>query len=201
MAKGRDVMAMLQLLPGVVDDNTGSETLGQFGMPTMGGVRPAYSALNIDGISGNTARGRTAESPINMDAIAEVKVLTNSYPAEYGTASGMVVNIVTKGGTQQFHGGAYYYNRNEAFNANNFFNNRQGIDRAALPLQHHRLQPRRPHLHGPSHFNTNKQKLFFFFSQEILPNQSPNSVLNFTVPTALERARQLLPKLQELPPR
>src|SRR5205807_2224888 len=64
MAKGRDVMALLQLLPGAVDDATGSETLGQFSMPTMGGVRPAYGALNIDGISGNTARGRTAESPI-----------------------------------------------------------------------------------------------------------------------------------------
>src|SRR5436853_199119 len=118
MAKGRDVMALLQLLPGAVDDATGSETLGQFSLPTMGGVRPAYSALNIDGISGNTARGRTAESPINMDAIAEVKVLTNSYPAQYGTASGMVVNLVTKGGTRDFHGSAYYYNRNEAFNAN-----------------------------------------------------------------------------------
>src|SRR5262249_59732657 len=60
MAKGRDVMSLLQLLPGAVDDNTGSETLGQFSIPTMGGTRPAYSALNVDGISGNTARGRTA---------------------------------------------------------------------------------------------------------------------------------------------
>jgi hypothetical protein len=186
MAKGRDVMALLQLLPGVVDDATGSETLGQFQTPTVGGVRQYYNALNIDGISGNTARGRTAESPINMDAISEVKVLTNSYPAEYGTAAGMVINLVTKGGTQKFRGSAYYYNRNEAYNANTFFNNRQSVLR-----QRYRYNTSGYNLGGPiywpNHFNTNKQKLFFFFSQEILPNQSPNSLRTYTVPTELER--------------
>jgi hypothetical protein len=188
MAKGRDVMALLQLLPGAVDDATGSETLGQFSMPTMGGVRPAYGALNIDGISGNTARGRTAESPINMDAIAEVKVLTNSYPAQYGTASGMVVNVVTKGGTNTFHGSGYYYNRNEDYNANTFFNNRAA---PYIPRQRYRYNTVGYNVGGPVYiphkYNVNKDKLFFFFSQEILPNQSPNSVRNFTVPTELER--------------
>src|SRR5689334_15915934 len=125
-ARGRDVMALLQTLPGVVDDNTGGDTLGQYSTPTMSGTRSFYNSLNIDGISGNTARGRTAESPLNMDAIAELKVLQNSYPAEYGPSAGGVISIVTKGGTQQFHGAAYYYNRNEAFNANTFFNNRAG---------------------------------------------------------------------------
>jgi hypothetical protein len=186
MARGRDVMALLQLMPGVVDDATGGDTLGQFGTPTMQGVRSFYNSLNIDGISGNTARGRTAEAPINMDAIAEVKVLGNSYAAEYGTGAGGVINLVTKSGTQRFRGGAYYYNRNEAFNANNFFNNRQGIDR-----QRYRYNTVGWNLGGPiyipKHFNTNRQKLFFFFSMEYLPNQQPNSVSNFTVPTALER--------------
>jgi hypothetical protein len=186
MARGRDVMSLLQLLPGVVDDSTGGDTLGQFSTPTMDGTRSFYNSLNIDGISGNTARGRTAESPINMDAIAEVKVLANTYTAESGTAAGAVINIVTKSGTQTFHGGAYYYNRNEAFNANNFFNNRQGIAR-----QRYRYNTEGANLGGPiyipGHFNTNKQKFFFFFSQEYLPNQQPNAVGNFTVPTALER--------------
>ncbi len=186
MAKGRDVMALLQLLPGAVDDATGSETLGTFSIPSMGGTRAAYSSLNIDGISGNTARGRTAESPINMDAIAEVKVMTNSYPAEYGTASGTVINLVTKGGTQKIQGGAYYYNRNEAFNANTFFNNRQKIAR-----QRYRYNTTGVNLGGPifvpGRFNNNKDKLFFYFSMEVLPNQSPNSLRNYTVPTELER--------------
>src|SRR6185436_1965686 len=71
MSRGRDVMALLQILPGVVDDATGGDTLGAFGTPTMQGVRQQYNSLNVDGISGNTARGSNAQSPINMDAIAE----------------------------------------------------------------------------------------------------------------------------------
>jgi hypothetical protein len=186
MARGRDVMAMLQILPGVVNDATGSDVLGQFSTPTMSGGRAHYNALNIDGISGNTARGRTAEAPINLDAISEVKVLQNSFAAEYGPSAAGVINLVTKSGTQQFHGGVYYYNRNEAFNANNFFNNYQGI-----PRQRYRYNTVGESLGGPvyipKHFNTNRQKLFFFFSQEIDPNQTPNPISNFTVPTALER--------------
>lgn len=186
MSRGRDVMSLLQILPGVVNDSTGGDTLGQFSTPTMQGMRNNYNALNIDGISGNTARGQTAESPINMDAIAEVKVLTNSYTAEYGTASGGVINLVTKNGTQRFHGSAYYYNRNEAFNANEFFNNRQDI-----PRQRYRFNTMGYNIGGPifwpGKFNTNKEKLFFFFSQEILPNQRPESRRTYTVPTELER--------------
>jgi hypothetical protein len=186
MARGRDVMSLLQILPGVINDNTGGDTLGQFTTPTMSGTRAEYNALNIDGISGNTARGKNAQSPINLDAIAEVKVLQNSYTAKYGTASGGIINLVTKSGTQSFHGGAYYYNRNEAFNANDFFNNRGGIAR-----QRYRYNTEGTFLGGPvfipNHFNTSKQRLFFFFSQEYLPNQSPNPANTFTVPTALER--------------
>jgi len=188
MARGRDVMALLQVMPGVINDATGSDVLGQFGTPTTEGVRNNYNSLNIDGISGNTARGRTAESPINMDAIAEVKVLTNSYTAEYGTASGAVINLVTRSGGQQFHGGAYYYSRNEDFNADNFFNNRAV---PYVPRPRYRFNTVGYNFGGPiyipRHFNANKQKLFFYFSQEIDPNTTPNSIANLTMPTALER--------------
>jgi hypothetical protein len=184
-SRGRDVMALLQTLPGVVDDNTGSDTLGQYSTPTMSGMRSFYNSLNVDGISGNTARGRTAESPLNMDAIAEIKVMQNSFPAEYGPSAGGVISIVTKGGTQHFHGGVYYYNRNEAFNANNFFNNAAS---PALPTPRYRFNTTGINGGGPiyipGHFNTSKQKLFFYFSLEYLPNQSPNSVAYFNVPTA-----------------
>ncbi len=186
MARGRDVMAMLQILPGVVNDNTGSDVLGQFSTPTMDGMRNNYNSLTIDGISGNTARGSNAQSPINLDAISEVKVFANSYPAEIGPSASGAILIATKSGTQSFHGGVYYYNRNEVFNANSFFNNRQDIAR-----QRYRYNTVGEDLGGPiyipGHFNTSKQKLFFFFSQEIDPNQTPISASNFTVPTALER--------------
>lgn len=194
MARGRDVMAMLQILPGVINDNTGSDVLGQFTTPTMNGTRANYNALNVDGISGNTARGSNAQSPINLDSIEQVVVLSGSYTAEYGTAGGAVINLVTKWGTQTFHGGAYYYMRNEDLNANNFFNNRAGKNAAGdmiTPRPRYRYNTEGSFLGGPiyipRHFNTARQKLFFFFSQEYDPNTTPNATGTFTVPTALER--------------
>ncbi len=186
-ARGRDVMALLQvMMPGVVNDNTGSDVLGQYTTPTMDGTRNNYNALNIDGISGNTARGSNAQSPINMDAISEVTVLANSYTAEFGTAGGGVINLVTKTGTQRFHGSAYYYSRNEDFNANNFFNNRSGIARPRYRYNTEGTNLGGP-IYIPGHFNKNKQKLFFFFSQEYDPNTSPNSLRSYVVPTAEQR--------------
>ena len=64
---------------------------------------------------------------MNLDAVAEVKVLLGNYQAEYGKNSGAVINVITKGGTQQFHGGAYWYKRHEMFNAMSFFNNKNGV--------------------------------------------------------------------------
>ncbi len=186
MARGRDVMAMLQVLPGVINDNTGSDVLGQFTTPTMNGTRANYNALNVDGISGNTARGSNAQSPINLDAIASVTVLTGSYSAEYGTAGGGIINLVTKSGTQTFHGGVYYYNRNEAMNANNYFNNAQDVRRPRYRYNTTGSMLGGP-IYIPGHFNTSKQKLFFFFSQEYDPNTTPNATNDFTVPSALER--------------
>jgi hypothetical protein len=186
MARGRDVMAMLQVLPGVVNDATGSDVLGQFTTPTMDGMRSNYNSLTVDGISGNTARGSNAQSPINLDAIQEVKVQMNSYPAEVGPSASGSIQIVTKSGGQNFHGGLYYYSRNEAFNANNFFNNRQGVARQRYRYNTIGYSFSGP-IYIPGHFNRDKQKLFFFFSQEIDPNTTPNAISNFTVPTALER--------------
>jgi hypothetical protein len=186
MARGRDVMAMLQVLPGVINDNTGSDVLGQFTTPTMNGTRANYNALNVDGISGNTARGSNAQSPINLDAIESVTVLTGSYSAEYGTAGGAIINLVTKSGTQSFHGEVYYYNRNEALNANNYFNNATSTRRPRYRYNTEGSMLGGP-IYIPGHFNTSKQKLFFFFSQEYDPNTTPNATNTFTVPSALER--------------
>ena len=186
MARGRDIMALLQILPGVVNDSTGADVLGQSTTPTIDGGRSNYNTVTLDGVSSNNSTGTTANTPINLDAIAEVKVLANSYSAEIGPSTSGAVLITTKGGTREFHGSLYYYNRNEVFNANNFFNNRQGI-----PRQRYRYNTVGETLGGPiyipKHFNTSRQKLFFFFSQEIDPNQTPLAIRNFTVPTALER--------------
>jgi hypothetical protein len=187
MTRGRDIMGLLVVLPGVVNDSTGGNSLGTFGSPdSISGTRGNYNGMNLDGISGNTRSGDNMETPINIDAIAEVKVLTSNYQAEYGKAAGAVINVVSKGGTQEFHGLGYYYVRNDAFNANNFFSNRQGLKRPR-----YRYNTLGSNIGGPIYipgkFNTDKQQLFFFFSQEYLPNLVPNGPRNYTVPTLLER--------------
>src|SRR5262245_12661506 len=188
MSRGRDVMGLLVILPGVVDDGRGGDSFGVFNSPAaISGTRGVYGAMNMDGISGNTRSGDHLDTPSNMDTIAEVKVLTNSYQAEYGKGAGGIINLVTKSGKRDFFGTAYYYNRNEAFNANDFFSNRQGNQRGR-----YRFNTVGGNIGGPIYIpgksNRDRQKLFFFFAQEYLPNQTPNGPRNYTVPTALERA-------------
>src|SRR5215510_1920913 len=187
MSRGRDVMALLAILPGVVDSDEGSDALGVFNAPdSVSGTRGIYSAMNVDGVSGNVRSGDHIDNPINMDAVAEVKVLMNSYQAEYGKGSGAIINVVSKTGTRTLHGAAYDYVRNDHFNANTFFRNRQN-----LPRGEYRYNTFGSNLGGPvalGSFNRGRDKLFFFSSQEWLHNVQPNGPRNYTVPTAAERA-------------
>jgi hypothetical protein len=185
--RGRDVFGLLATLPGVVYDGRGNDGLGTQGSPAaFSGARGIYSAANVDGISGNTRSGNSLDTPVNMDTVAEVKVLMNNYQAEYGKGAAGVINIVTKSGTPQFHGLGYYYVRNEAFNANTFFNNAAGAERGR-----YRFNTIGGNIGGPifipGHFNRNRNKLFFFFAQEYLPTTVPQSPRYYTVPSVLER--------------
>src|SRR5215831_67013 len=187
MSRGRDVMALLVILPGVVNDGEGNDSFGVFNSPAaISGTRGVYGGMNMDGISGNTRSGDHLDTPTNMDTIAEVKVLANTYQAEYGKGAGGIINLVTKSGKRDFFGSAYYFNRNDAFNANNFFSNRQGNQRGRYRFNTVGGTVGGP-IYIPHKFNNDRQKLFFFFSQEYLPNLTPNGPRNYTVPTALER--------------
>jgi hypothetical protein len=186
-SRGRDVMALLGTLPGVVMDGEGSDSFGVANSPSsISGTRGVYSAMNIDGVSGNSRSGDHHDSPTNMDTIAEVRVLSNTYQAEFGKGAGGIINVITKSGKKTFHGTAYYYNRNDFFNANNFFSNRQGNKRGRYRYNTVGGNFSGP-LYIPGLFNRNREKLFFFYSQEYLPNQQPNGPRNYTVPTEAER--------------
>src|SRR6266540_6465059 len=103
MSRGRDVMALLAILPGVVEDDEGANALGVFNSPaSVSGTRGIYSGMNVDGISGNVRSGDHIDNPVNMDAVSKVKVLMNSYQADYGKGAGAIINIVSKGGTRKF---------------------------------------------------------------------------------------------------
>lgn len=185
LAVGRDFMALVRTIPGVVGDE-GSSSLGGSTTPYVNGLRNVYNSANLDGISGTPRPGQHMDTSPNLDSISEVKVLTSGYQAEYGEgAGGAVINVVTKSGTQQFHGTAYYYGRNEAFNANNWFNKYNGVARPR-----YRYNTVGGNLGGPvfwpNHLNTTKNKLFFFYSQEYWPDKSPEGLKYYTMPTQLE---------------
>jgi len=187
MARGRDFLSLLRVMPGVVP-STDSDAIGtRTAYPNAQGMRISYPTVAIDGVSNNDlGSSQTTPTPINMDAVGEVKVLMNNYQAEYGRTAGVQVLAVTRAGTNEYHGNAYYYKRNEEFNANNFFSNRAGT-----PIPRYRFNTWGANLGGPAyipHLITQKDKLFFFFSEEYLPTSTPQNIVNVTVPTQAQRS-------------
>ncbi|HZY62634.1 MAG TPA: carboxypeptidase regulatory-like domain-containing protein [Edaphobacter sp.] len=175
-SQSRDFMTLLRTMPGVVGGSG-------FTQPIVNGSRSQYVSATIDGVNS----GDRASSSVNLDDIAEVKVLSSNYQAEYGArTAGAVINLVTKSGTRDFHGTLYYYMRNEAFNANSWFNNYNGQKRPKSRYNTIGGNIGGP-VYWPGHFNSDKNKLFFFYSMEYLPNKTPDGLKKFTVPTALER--------------
>lgn len=187
LIKGRNVSSLLSLLPGVVDlaDSDGPDR--NFNIYVQGNRRNTNAFL-LDGMSLNAIGNNfNVLVGVSQDAVAEVKILLSNYQAEYGRMSGANVQIVTKSGTRDFHGLGSYFKRHEQFNANNFFNNRLGA-----PKPRYRFNTWNYNVGGPVYipgkFNRNRDKLFFFFSQEYWPLRINRPIAQLTVPTELERA-------------
>lgn len=182
---GRDSLDLLRTLPGVADLNTREAPSGFNFNVAVQGNRPGTNNLTLDGVTNlnSGSQSGTWLSP-SVDSIAEIKVLLNNYQAEYGRNSGASVNVITKSGSSQFHGGAYYFKRNEALNANDFFFNQRG-----RPRPRYRYDFGGFNLGGPVLVpgNRDRNRLFFFLSQELMPQSFPNVQNLLTVPTAAER--------------
>ena len=196
LTPNRDFLNFTRVLPGVVATGTeGQDQLGIFGMDTVNGQRSEYSTVSMDGVNANTninRLNRVTTAP-NADSLSETKVLTNNYQAEDGGTSGASIDAVTKSGGQTFHGSVYYFLRNEAFNANDYFNSAywNGTEQ---PISQNRFNTIGYNFGGPvlipgTGFNRHRDKLFFFFSQEIWPTVHPGdgNPLRLRVPTAAER--------------
>ncbi|MEO8052883.1 MAG: carboxypeptidase regulatory-like domain-containing protein [Acidobacteriota bacterium] len=189
--RSRQFLDLVKVLPGsAYDEQTGlgsNDILGISQGPKISGLRGDMNTFQVDGmfINDNGTRD-TLYDPINMDAVQEVKVLINNYQAEYGRSGGAMINAVTKNGTKDFHGGGYIYKRHEELNANSFFNNSNGVRK---PL--YRYTTVGGTLSGPVYWpgklNRNREKLFFFYSNETLRGDAPQPLIQVTVPTALER--------------
>ena len=182
LSAGRDWMALLRTIPGVANVGEGSQSTGSSTTPYVNGIRNIYNSTDLDGMSASPRPGQGVDTSPNMDSIQEVKVETSGYQAQYGqNSAGVAIQVVTKSGTNQFHGTAYYYNRNEDYNANSWLNNYNGT-----PRGRYRYNVGGGNIGGPvfwpHHFNTNRNKLFFFYSQEYWPIQSPVTA-QYMIPT------------------
>ncbi len=188
VTKGRNFMMLMSTLPGVQDLNQTNDRGWGSGSPVLMGGQSGQKLLVLDGAasqdSGNRDFGYIAPS---VDAISEVKVLVANFNAEYGARSGGQMNIMIKGGTNEWHGSAYYFLRNEALNANEFFNNKLGTLRPAYKFHNLGGTFGGPFIIPGTSFNKDRNKLFWFFSYDYLKNKGRLGPYRFTMPTALER--------------
>ena len=178
---GRSFAQLTQLMPGVSPQaNFDSKDKGLLaGVDfSVNGNNTTGNIFNVDGVNNNdVGSNRTILVYPSIDSIQEFKMLRNSYGPEYGQASGAVINIITRGGTNQFHGGGYYFGRNDALNATDFFNSLNGIKKDKL-----RRNDFGYNVGGP----IVKDKLFFFWSQE-WNRELRGKARSATVPTAAEQ--------------
>src|SRR6185295_1887598 len=104
---------------------SGGAELGSVSGFTVNGQRQNSNNMTVDGVANiDTGDNGGNMATTNIDAVAEFKVLMNSYQAEYGRAVGAQLQVVTKSGTQEFHGSGYWYGRRSDWNANSWTNKR-----------------------------------------------------------------------------
>jgi hypothetical protein len=178
---GRSFAQLTQLMPGVSpQSNFDSKHKGlEAGVDfSVNGNNTTGNIFLVDGVNNNDiGSNRTILVYPSIDAIQEFKILRNSYGPEFGQAMGAVINIVTKGGTNQFHGGAFYFGRNDLLNATDYFNNLSGIPKDKLRRNDYGYD-----LGGP----VVKDKLWFFWSQE-WNRELRGAARSANVPTAAEK--------------
>jgi len=191
--KGRDFAGLLRLLPGVIDTRN-REAPGWESMNNLSINGRASFNFSYDGVT-NKDTGQNAgnfAAPA-LDSIAEVRVQASNFQAEYGRSSGATITVVTRSGSKDFRGSAAFYKRDDALNGNEYSR------RILCPTQPDQCGPA-PYtfdntawtLGGPviipnASFNRNRDKLFFFWSQDILARTDPGMQNQRRVPTALER--------------
>jgi hypothetical protein len=188
--KGRDAFGFMRLVSGVIDTTSDRSLAGPGSMANLyiNGMDSRMKNVTFDGVT-EIDQGASSQTFVvpNMDAISEMKILTSAYQAEYGRTAGGGVNMVTKSGTKDFHGTAFWNRRHEDMNANSFFNNRQGIARPIYRYFIGGFTFGGP-IFIPRHFNSQKRKLFFFVSQEYTRVAQPTTTSTANLPTAAERS-------------
>jgi hypothetical protein len=174
----RSFVQLATLTPGVAGTGTNPARLGGGGA----------NNVMMDGVSTMDTGSNAILLQMNVESIAEVRVLASNYQAEFGRSSGLQITAVTKSGSNSFHGSAYSVMRDSKFNANNKTNIINGDPITALNEKDLGFS-----VGGPIGKPGGNNKLFFFYAQEFSPRTSSNAggtladVLRYRMPTALER--------------
>jgi hypothetical protein len=189
---GRSFQSLIQLTPGVVLTGNNGVDQGQF---SVNGQRADANYWTIDGVSANVGIGANGfgagpgiagtlgatnafggtNSLVSVDALQEFRIQTSTYAPEFGRQPGGQISIVTRSGTNQFHGSLFDYIRNDKLDANNWFADSAGL---AKPME--RQNDFGVTLGGPIW----RDKTFFFFSYEGLRLRLPMTALDFVPDTS-----------------
>jgi hypothetical protein len=170
----RGFTALAVLAPGVGGTATAPQALGT--------TANMSTNITLDGVSTLDTGSNTVMVNINTESIAEVKVLVGGYQAEYGRSSGVQVMAVTKSGTNQFRGSLYDVERNSKWDANSKTNILNGIPKTISKQRDAGYS-----IGGPVGKPGGNNKIFFFNAVEFRPRTGGNDLMQFRVPTALER--------------
>jgi hypothetical protein len=183
---GRNFTQLVTLSPGVTNQSGADE--GEPGASTIAfsvnGGRTEYNNFEIDGGDAlDNGSNQTLNVYPSIDAIAEAKVLTSNYGAQYGKSGSGTVEVETKSGTSQFHGDVYEFVRNDAFNAQQEF-----IGYVPAYKKNDFGFTIGGPVFIPGHYNTSKQETFFFWSEEWRREITPNPFSTTIVPSVPERS-------------
>ena len=151
---GRDMLDLALLQPGVTESNDDNGGAGNYSI--AGGRTDSVTFLLDGGLNNDLLDNSNVLDP-NPDAIAEFRLLTSDYTAEYGRNGGGIISVVTKSGTNQIHGSLFEFLRNRVFDANDYFNIQQGLPRLDLKRNQYGAT-----LGGP----IVKNKIFFFLAYQ-----------------------------------
>ena len=179
--KGRNSSAFMMLVPGVraTRATTGGPVLeSHYQFFSVNGSRPGQNQFTLDGGNNTNVGFNSPEYSAQVEAVQEFKVQTSNYSAEYANAAGAVINIVTKSGTNQFHGSLFEYFRNDALAATDFFSNSAGRKKPMF-----RYNQYGGTIGGP----IRRTRTFFFFGYEALQLRDP-IISTTTVPTTLQKS-------------
>lgn len=187
---GRNIFTLTSLVPGVFQSRQTSGVDDTFYGHhfIVNGGQESTSDIMLDGVTATVAHNIPTISAISaipsVEGVQEFRIQTNAYSAEYGRSGGGLVTLVTKSGTNEFHGSVFEFLRNSAMDANNFFSNRTGAKLASFKQNQFGASFGGPIL-IPKLYN-GKNRTFFFFNYEGQRKRQA-SLAQHTVPTDLQK--------------